>query len=113
MNRNIFIRRVGTGSNGRAWSQGVIDLTDAEQLAHLRAGGKATSRVTGIVNGLPDEAVARLAVGDNIAVETATVSFSSGTYTDADGAERPSVDTSIRVAGKASRTAAPVAQCDW
>ena len=113
MTRNIFVRRTGTAADGRPWAQGCIDLTDAESMSFIRAGGKPTSRVTGILNGLPDAAVGKLTVGDNLAASELTLGFASDTYKDEEGNEKPSVNVNIRLAGKVSRVAAPVAECDW
>jgi hypothetical protein len=117
MSRNVFIMRNGTGSNGRPWAQGCADLSDAEQIAYIRAGGKATARATGIINGIPDDALSRLSVGDVIVTADDNLKVSVGTgkpYTDNDGVEHTGVDVRLAFGtGKVSRTAAPVAQCDW
>lgn len=111
--RNVFIRSVGPDRNGNPCARGIIDLDDSESLAFIRAGGKQTSRVTGIVNGLPPAAIGKLNAGDNLVCNDVKVSLGASSYKDSDGNEHPSVDVAIRLAGKVSRTAAQTAECDW
>ena len=117
MSRNIRIIKVGTGKNGRPFARGVVDFEGSEQLAMLQLatsiGARPATAAFGLINGLPDEAVAKLQPGDTISAETVNVSFRRNDYTDADGSEHVSLDASIRLAGKASRVAAPTAECDW
>jgi len=109
----IFIRRAGIGENNKPWAQGTIDLDKEGQETHIRMGGAPTTRVTGILNNIPDEKVALLKVGDLIEVEHADVSMTSKVFVDDEGADRRSVNVSISVGGTLKRTAARPVTCDW
>jgi hypothetical protein len=117
MSRNIRIIKTGTGSNGRPFARGVVDFEGAEQLAMLQLatsiGARPASAAFGLVNGIPDDAMSKLQPGDTISAEQVSVTFRRNEYEDGEGAKHVSLDASIRLAGKASRVAAPTAECDW
>ena len=114
--RTIRVIKVGE-TDGRPWARGVTDFEAAENLAAMQlasnTGAKAPQAAFGLINGLPDAAVAKLVPGDVITATTVSVTSSRDSYTDETGTKVPTVHCRIMLAGKASRTAAPVAECDW
>jgi len=114
--RSIRILKVGE-TNGKPWARGVVDFETPEMLAAMQAaasnGAKAPSAAFGLVSGLPDDAIARLVPGDVVTATEVTVRVRPDSYETEDGTTVNAVTCRIQVAGKASKTAAPTATCDW
>ena len=114
--RSVRVIKVGE-TDGRPWARGVTDFEAQEQLAAMQvansSGAKAPQAAFGLINGLPDAAVAKLVPGDVVTATTITVTSSADSYTDETGTKVPTVRSRIMLAGKASKTAAPVATVDW
>jgi len=119
MSRSIRVIGVGVAqTTGRPWVRGVVDFTELEgRQAYEMArdmGAQIPPAAFGMVNGLPEQAAAKLKPGDVVTADEVTIRLSRDTFTDkVSGEERHGVSATIYVAGKASRTAAPVAECDW
>lgn len=117
MKRNIRIIKTGVSETTGPWARGVVDFQDAERMQALQIAAQshinAPSAAFGMVNGLPSEKVGALKPGDVLSGDEVTVTVRPDSYVDAQGAEHPSIASVIRVAGKVSRTEAPVAECDW
>lgn len=116
--RTIRILKTGTGSDGRPWVRGVTDFEGAEGMNAARIAQSIDASIPeaafGLVNGLPDDAAAKLRSGDCIAAEEVNVTVRKGKpYEDDNGVTHVNVDCTIRIAGKCTRTEAPTAECDW
>ena len=125
MSRTIRIIKTGVTQTsttmgekqGRPWVRGVVDFTEDESRRAYELSRQVDANTPaaafGIVNGLPDEAAAKLSPGDDITADTVVVNLRAETYRDANGDECSSIGARIRVEGACSRTSAPVATCDW
>ena len=121
MSRSIRVIGVGVSlKNGKAYARGVVDFEPAEQNVVLQLANKsdvvAPQAAFGMINGLPEQALAKLQLGDVITADKVEVFSRLSTFeVVVNGATetRTGIDCSLRVSGNASRAAAPVATCDW
>ena len=114
--RTIRILKTGE-TDGRPWVRGVLDFEPNEQLAAMQlaqsTGARAPAAAFGMINGMPDEAVAKLVPGDQITATETNVTVGPDSYVAEDGTKIPSIRCRIRVAGKVTKAARVDASCSW
>jgi len=96
--RTITIVNVGKGKNERPFAQARVQLTSEEQLMALaiarETGAKFGPVMTGILNGVSESDLSKLAVGQQFECEGLAVRMRAGTYTK-EGEEIASINVTL------------------